>query len=517
MKLVTVSQMQAIEKEADAKGVSYAQMMQNAGCGLAEIVHAIGQKYGWDHVVGIVGSGNNGGDTLVALTWLAAAGWKTCAYVVNRRNVNDELIQKYLETGGEILQYPNDNSLQTFRDFLEKSDILLDGLLGTGIKLPLRKDASLVLQEVSRFLMEMSHPFFVVAVDCPSGIDCDTGECADETLHADLTITMAAVKQGLLKLPAYEYIGELELVSIGLPEGLDAWHALQVDVAAADMISAILPKRTPASHKGTFGTTFVVAGSTSYTGAALLAGSAAYRIGAGLVTMAIPAPLHTALVGHLPEATWVPLPHEHGFISEEASYYVLSNLERATSILIGPGFGNKHTTKLFMEHLLDSLELPSVIDADGLRHLAGIHDWYKKIKVQAILTPHPGEMSALTGLAISEIQSNRQEVALKYAKAWGHVVVLKGAFTVIASPSGRITIIPVATAALARAGTGDVLAGLIAGLRAQGVEAYEAAIAGTYIHAQAGLYAADRLGTTASVLASDVLEAIPRVISELEQ
>ncbi|HNO92923.1 MAG TPA: NAD(P)H-hydrate dehydratase [Anaerolineales bacterium] len=517
MKLVTVSQMRAIEKEADAKGISYAQMMQNAGCGLAEIVHVIGQEHGWTNVVGIVGSGNNGGDALVALTWLAKAGWKTQAYVVKRQDAGEELVEKYLDAGGQILQHADDVSLNTLRDFLEDVDILIDGLLGTGIKLPLRKDASHVLQEISHLLLKRKNSPFIVAVDCPSGIDCDTGECADETLHADLTITMAAVKQGLLKLPAYEYIGKLELVDIGLPKDLDSWDALQIDVADADIVSAILPKRTPASHKGTFGTAFVVAGSTPYTGAALLAGSAAYRIGAGLVTMAIPAPLHTALVGHLPEATWVPLPHEHGFISEEASYYVLSNLERATSILIGPGFGNKHTTKLFMEHLLDFLELPSVIDADGLRHLAGIHDWYKKIKVQAILTPHPGEMSALTGLAISEIQSNRQEIAVKYAKAWGHVVVLKSAFTVIASPSGRITIIPVATAALARAGTGDVLAGLIAGLRAQGVEAYEAAIAGAYIHAQAGLYAADRLGTTASVLASDVLEAIPRVISELEQ
>lgn len=514
MKLVTVSQMREIEREADLKGVSYAQMMRNAGRGLAEMVHAIGQENEWDVVTGIVGSGNNGGDTLVALTWLAEAGWKTYVYLVNRQD--DELAKQYLKVGGEIARYATDSDFEALRNFLEETDILLDGLLGTGIKLPLRKEASLVLQSTANILAEMEHPPLIVAVDCPSGVDCDTGDCADETLPADLTITMAAVKQGLLKFPAFEYVGDLELVDIGLPEGLDSWDSLRIDVADADMISAILPERTPASHKGTFGTTFVVAGSTSYTGAALLAGRAAYRIGVGLVTMAVPATLHTALVGHLPEATWVPLPHEHGFVSEEASYYVLSNLERATAILVGPGFGNKHTTRLFVEHLLDSLELPSVIDADGLRHLAGIHDWHKKIKVQAVLTPHPGEMSALTGLSIAEIQSNREEVTGKYAKEWGQVVVLKGAFTVIAAPDGRITIIPVATSALARAGTGDVLAGLIIGLRAQGVEAYEAAIAGAYIHAQAGLYAAENLGTTASVLASDVLNAIPNVISDLE-
>jgi NAD(P)H-hydrate epimerase len=516
MKLVTVSQMRAIEKEADSKGVSYAQMMENAGRGLAEIIHVVGQENDWDSITGIVGSGNNGGDALVALTWLAESGWQTNAYLVGRKAAGDELIVQYLEAGGEVTQFANDPGFDVLQRFLEESDILLDGLLGTGIKLPLRKEAGLVLQAATLLLADLEILPFIVAVDCPSGVDCDTGACADETIPADLTITMAAVKQGLLKLPAFEYVGVLELVEIGLPENLEAWDAIRIDVADAGMVSAMLPERTLASHKGTFGRAFVVAGSTSYTGAALLAGKAAYRMGVGLVTMAIPESIHASLAGHLPEATWVPLQHEHGFISEEASYCVLTNLERATAILIGPGLGSKHTTKLFAEHLLSALEIPAVLDADGLRHLSGIHDWHTKLKEVAVLTPHPGEMSALTGLSVAEIQANRQEIAGKYAKEWGHVIVLKGAFTIIASPDGRMTIIPVATPALARAGTGDVLAGLIVGLRAQGLDAYTAAIAGAYIHAQAGLHAADLIGTTVSVLASDVLDSVPEIISELE-
>lgn len=516
MKLVTVSQMHAIEKEADAKGVSYAQMMENAGRGLAEIVHAVGQENGWKAVTGIVGSGNNGGDTLVALIWLAEAGWQTYAYLVNRTEADDGLVVRYLGAGGETAQFASDSGFDSLRGFLDESDVLLDGLLGTGIKLPLRNDAALVLQSAALILADLEIIPFIVAVDCPSGVDCDTGACADETLPADLTLTMAAVKQGLLKLPAFEYIGSLDLVDIGLPENLEAWGALDIDVADADMVSALLPERSPASHKGTFGTAFVVAGSTSYTGAALLAGKSAYRVGAGLVKMAVPEPLHSALAGHLPEAVWIQLSHEHGFISEEACYQVLTSLERATAILIGPGLGNKHTTKLFVEHLLPYLEIPTVIDADGLRHLSGIRDWHRELKTIAVLTPHPGEMSALTGLPLSDIQSNREEIAGKYAKKWGHIVVLKGAFTVVASPDGRKTIIPIATPALARAGTGDVLAGLIVGLRAQGLSAYEAAVAGAYIHAQAGIHAADMLDTTASVLASDVLDAVPDIISKLE-
>lgn len=515
MKLVTVSQMRAIEQEADSKGVSYAQMMKNAGRGLAEIVHALGAENGWSSVTAIVGSGNNGGDGLVALTWLAEAGWQTRAYLINRKTQNDNLLTHYLEAGGEIIQFTNDSNFESLQIWLRDTDLLLDGLLGTGIQLPLRKEAALVLHQVLSLLPKLEIPPYIVAVDCPSGVNCDTGECADETLSADLTITMAAVKTGLLKLPAYQFVGALEVVDIGLPAHLDSWDALQVDVADAEMVSAFLPERDLASHKGTFGTALVIAGSTSYTGAALLAGEAAYRIGAGLVTMVVPEPLHTALAGHLPEATWLLLPHEHGSISEAATHPFLNGMSRATAMLLGPGIGNKRTTGIFIEQILPSINLPLVIDADGLRHLAEIQYWHAKLDQTAILTPHPGEMSALTRLSVAEIQSAREEIVEKFAKEWGCVIVLKGAFTIIASPDGRRTIIPVATPALAHAGTGDVLAGLIVGLRAQGVDAYEAAVAGAYIHAQAGLLAAENLGTTASVLARDVLNAVPEIIAGL--
>ncbi|MBL8079280.1 MAG: NAD(P)H-hydrate dehydratase [Anaerolineales bacterium] len=516
MILVTVDQMRAIEKEADANGLTYAEMMQNAGTGLAELVHEIGKENDWRRVAGIVGSGNNGGDALVALTWLARAGWLTHAYLVKREPAEDALIASYLSAGGEIFESVRDLSFETLRKNINESDVLLDGLLGTGIKLPLKKEAAQVLQSAFDILSQMELPPFVVAVDCPSGVDCDTGAAADETIPADLTITMAAVKRGLLKLPAFELIGELEMVEIGLPHDLKSITEIKTEVADADMVSVLLPERTPASHKGTFGTAFVVAGSTSYTGAALLAGTAAYRIGTGLVTMAVPEPLHGALAGHLPEATWALLPHENGFISESAGEVLLPSLDRATAFLIGPGLGDHLCTRRFVEDILPSIQLPLVIDADGLRHLSHIKDWYKKIFPSAVLTPHPGEMSILTGLSKDEIQDHREEIAIRFAKEWGHVVVLKGAFTIIASPDGQSTVIPVATPALARAGTGDVLAGLIVGLRAQGLDAYDASIAGAYIHAQAGLLAADTLGTTASVLAGDVLNAIPEVISELE-
>lgn len=538
MKLVTVSQMQGIEKEADAGGLTYDQMMENAGQGLADIIFDLFEDDEETEIVGLVGPGNNGGDTLIALAELAAEGWKARAYLVKRKK--DDLVKRFTEAGGEVLS--GENAFEQLAEAIGTADVLLDGVLGTGTKLPLKKDMAELLSEVNDVLDGLDQYPLVVAVDCPSGVDCDSGEVADETLAADLTVTMAAVKQGLLRLPAFEYVGDLEVVDIGLAEDLPSLKGLSVEVAEADSIAALLPERPTDSHKGTFGTALIAAGSVNYTGAVVLAGEAAYRAGAGLVTLAVPALVHVALAGRFPEATWVLLPHEMGVISANGAEVLAKNFERASALLVGPGFGMENSTKEFIENILEGrystkkavqrigfvhqesekreenkAKLPPMIfDADGLKLLAQIKDWQKKLPAPAILTPHPGEMSVLTELSKDEIQENRLEIASKYAKDWGHVVALKGAFTVIASPDGRTTVIPVASPALARAGTGDVLSGLIVGLRAQGLEAYEAAVAGAWIHAQAGLYAADDLGTTVSVLAGDVLDSISDVISDLE-
>jgi hydroxyethylthiazole kinase-like uncharacterized protein yjeF len=538
MKLVTVSQMQAIEEEADASGLTYDQMMENAGRGLADVILDLYIDDVESEVVGLVGSGNNGGDTLVALATLAATGWKARAFLVKRKK--DDLVKRFVQAGGEVIS--GENAFEQLAKAMGTADVFLDGVLGTGIKLPLKKEVAEVLSEVNDVLDGLDGSPLVIAVDCPSGVDCDTGEVAEETIPADLTVTMAAVKQGLLKLPAFEYVGELQVVDIGLPNDLPSFKNLKTEVADEDSVSALLPERPLDSHKGTFGTALIAAGSINYTGAVLLAGEAAYRVGAGLVTMAVPAPLHGTLAGRFPEATWVLLPHEMGVISSNGAEVLAKNFERASALLIGPGFGTENSTREFIENILEGKysakkttqrigfvrqeaekaeennpKLPAMIlDADGLKLLAQIKDWHKKIPAPAILTPHPGEMSVLTSLSKEEIQENRQDIASKYAKEWGHIVVLKGAFTVIAAPDGRITVIPVASPALARAGTGDVLAGLIVGLRAQGLDAFDAAVAGAWIHAQAGLYAADDLGTTASVLAGDVLDSVSDVISDLE-
>jgi NAD(P)H-hydrate epimerase len=539
MKLVTVSQMLAIEKEANAAGMTYEQMMENAGRGLAECVQELEIDNEDLDVLGLVGPGNNGGDTLIALTLLAGAGWQVHAYLAKRDQ--DQLVDRVRKAGGQILELATDNDLSKLSAGISGCGVVLDGLLGTGTRPPLRGDVAALMAEVNRRLDNLDNPPYVVAVDCPSGMDCDTGEVPDECIPADLTVTMAAVKQGLISMPAYELAGDLRVVDIGLPSELRSLRDVVTEVAEEDLVANILPARPPLAHKGTFGTALIAAGSVNYTGAALLAGSAAYRAGAGLVTLAVPAPLHATLAGHLPEATWLLLPHELGVIARDAVEVLADALPSCNALLVGPGLGTEKTTEEFISRML-RLTIgatapagkigfvgggtakgasrggrlpPMVFDADALKLLARIDDWASLIQGTAVLTPHPGEMSVLTGVPTQEIQKDRRAVAARFARTWGHVVVLKGAFTVIAEPEGKSAIVPVATAALARAGTGDVLAGIIVGLRAQGVDPYGAAVAGAWIHAQAGLHAARRLGNAASVLAGDVLAAVADVISAL--
>jgi ADP-dependent NAD(P)H-hydrate dehydratase / NAD(P)H-hydrate epimerase len=545
VKLVSVAEMQEIERAADASGLSYAQMMENAGRGLAEVIQAVFSDQTAHRVLGLVGSGNNGGDTLVALAHLAQQGWQASAYLVRPRPENDLLVQRVLDAGGEAAAAEQDEDYQELKRMVAENDLLIEGVLGTGIRLPLKPEVALPLQAVQEALDDLLEQGraapFIVAVDCPSGIDLDSGEAADEVLPADLTVTMAAVKQGLLRFPAYELVGELQVVGIGPVEELEEWKRVGRFVLEEGWVLGALPERPLDAHKGTFGTVLAAAGSINYTGAALLAGEAAYRIGAGLVTLAVPGPVQLALAGHLPEATWVLMPNDMGVISREAAAVLRKNLERVTCLLTGPGVGVEDTTRDFLANLLGAgksrhksaigfhgggrqkdekeekpFELPPlVIDADGLKLLARIEGWAERLPDLTILTPHPGEMAVLTGLSKDEIQDDRIGTAERFAQAWGHVVVLKGAFTVIASPDGRMAVVPVATPALARAGTGDVLAGLIAGLRAQGVAPFDAAAAGAWIHAQAGLAARDSAGGSASVLAGDVLRAVPEVLASL--
>lgn len=507
-KLVSVAEMRAVEQAADKAGLSYAQMMENAGASLSQAV--IAHSHNLEKtVLGLVGPGNNGGDTLVALELLADQGWTCAAYLV-KRDSEESYVQRAKKAGVTIIG--SDASRGKLAGLLSKHAALLDGLLGTGIRLPLRDPFSSVMNRANEIIAEMNRPPFVVAVDCPSGLDTDSGKIPPELIIADLTVSMAAVKRGMLTLPAFGSLGELDVGDIGLPEDLPEWAAINRFAIDEEMVRAAIPPRPLDAHKGSFGTALIVAGSHRFPGAALLAGEAAYRSGAGLVTVAVPESIQPALVGHLREATWLPLPAASGWISSVAASIVAANMERASALLVGPGFGQEQTTGTFVDELLKAKLPPLVLDADALKLLARLENWPRRLPVDTILTPHPGEMAILTGLGTDEIQAARLETAEEYARKWKTTLVLKGAFTVVAAPDGRSATLALATPALARAGTGDVLAGLIAGLRAQGVDAFEAAYAAVWMHGEAGLRAAADLGGAAGVLAGDLIAELPGLI-----
>jgi ADP-dependent NAD(P)H-hydrate dehydratase / NAD(P)H-hydrate epimerase len=533
MKLVSVEQMITLEKEANAGGLLYDQMMRNAGFALAGVIHENFWANQEKRIVGLIGSGNNGGDALIALGELSKKGWKVSAYLVKERDPDDALVLQLEQMNCNVIQSGEDPKHSKLFKLIEKSDLILDGILGTGVKLPLKPDVSDILKAISK----IDKKPITVAVDCPSGVDCENGEAAEETLYADLTVCMAAVKAGLLKFPAFEFIGKLIVVDIGLPPNLPGFSQTQSVVVDHHMAKALLPDRPLNAHKGTFGKCMVVGGSVNYCGAVVLAAQSAYKIGAGLVCAAIPGSIYDAIAGQVPECIWVMLPDSVGVINSNASPVLQQNLKRVDALLIGPGLGQEKETFDFICNLLlfNNMESnqeklgfshssknkkqtrthsqpPIVFDADALRHLASIEDWHKLLEKVAVLTPHPGEMSALTGLSIEEIQKDREATAKKYAEKWGHVVVLKGAITVIAAPDGTTFFIPIATPALATAGTGDVLAGMIVGLISQGCSALNAAVAGAWFHAQAGIAAEKNIGQNISVMAGDVVRQIPNAL-----
>lgn len=543
MRILTTSEVRDMEEAADAAGHTYDAMMNQAGRSLALAVQQRISVAG-KRILILVGPGNNGGDGLVAGRELQKQGADVTAYLARPREESDDAVYRAaVEANVTIHSTDPDSTYELLRKLVESSDVVIDGLLGTGAPPPLRGTIATILQTVNEGLKTLryapltnvhrgipshSQPPLIVAVDGPSGLNFDTGEIDKGALKADLTVTFATPKWGHCTLPGASYVGELVIADIGIPDTI----ALPTgpEMATPDEIAKLLPARPMDAHKGTFGKALIVAGSANYTGAAVLAAKAAVRAGIGLVTLAVPSSLHSAIVPAIPEATYLLLPHNLGVINRHAASLVMENSDGYSAILMGPGLNNTPESKAFVATLLngsthhrgtgfvtkDTGDAPSpsarnlpplVIDADGLNLLTQVPDWPDRIPAMSVLTPHPGEMSRLTGLSTKEIQADRRDIAESWATKWGHVVVLKGAFTVIAAPDHDPVILPFANPGLSSAGTGDVLAGTIVALRAQGLDPFHAALAGAYLHGLAGEIATARYGSAGTV-ASDVVLAL---------
>ena len=482
MDIVSVEQMKAIESKANAGGLSYDQMMRNAGEGIANwICQNVNPEKG---VVGLIGSGNNGGDTIIALTKLASLGFRSLGFLLNKRQ-DDPLLADFVEAGGALVELFHNENIALFQAALTPKIIILDGILGTGIRLPIRGELKKLMGSLHDILEDRTD-IHIIAVDCPSGLDCDTGEVSEVSFMANDTLYMAAVKQGLLVPPGRIYAGDLSSIDIGIR------NISEISIDALPMIidkkycEKILPERPGDGHKWTFGTCLVIAGSRSYTGAAYLTGKAAYRSGCGLVHMVSIDSVQEALAGKLVEAVWSTIPGKNSQYDPAGINLLKGVLEKADAIVIGPGWGLGDLNLQFLSGLLESLPqtLPTLFDADALKLLGKISEWWKRVPENSLLTPHPGELSALTGLSISEIQSNRWKITQKFAMQWGVTLLLKGAVPVISTQEGQLLIHPVCDSILATAGSGDVLSGLIGGFLAQSLSVSKAAALGTCIQAK---------------------------------
>ena len=512
MKIVTPTEMARLERDAAAFGRSTNDLMERAGLAIArEIRRTLGGVAG-RRVLTLVGPGNNGGDGLVAARHLARWGASVLLHLVAIRPDDDPNLRLALLEGAQLLTANCDDGLSALERALRSTHVVVDAVLGTGRSRPLSGTLANVMARVSKNvrLPRNRRPLYV-AVDVPTGVDAATGRADPLTPRIDLTLALGFPKVGHFIFPAADYVGVLNPLDIGIPPELS--KDISLELISPSWVRQQLPQRGLNGHKGTYGHALIVGGSVNYPGAPCLAAGAALRSGSGLVTLAVPQGIYGIAASKLTEAIQLPLSDNGSACLDPQALPVIRQASSSySSMAVGCGMGRSEPAKKFLQGLLLSEHAPSqplLLDADALNILAeSCPDWWQRIPATAVFTPHPGEMARLTGLPTEEIQSRRVETAREYASKWGHVVVLKGAFTVVAQPEGPCRIAPFANPLLSVGGTGDVLAGIIGGLLAQGMTPADAAACGVYLHGAA----ADSLRAThgnRGATAGDIINALP--------
>ena len=498
MKVVTVAQMRELERraieESDIKG---SVLMDRAGQGVADAARRIAEAAGFiNSVVHIIaGRGNNGGDAFVAARILKESGMGVEVWIAGRASqiTGDALTQltRLKAAGVKPIELPLlDDWIYAIREPFY-GEVIVDGVLGTGISGPPRGPAAGAIQ----YINSQSNDSFIVAIDVPSGLNADSGQAEGDTVRADVTVTMGLPKTGLVEPCALDYVGTVDVVDIGLPrahlEDLDDTGSPEF-VFATDL-KELFPRRHRASHKGQFGHVLLVGGAPGYSGAMTMAAQAALRSGAGLVTALVPHSIRQEVAINAPAAMVFGGPETStGSLDASAWDWIAANKERFTSIMAGPGMTRCDATLALVERILAEFSGAIVLDADALNVLEGQAAKCKAAAGRLLLTPHPGEMARLLGITAGEVQHNRGETARKAAEMTGGVVALKGAGTVIAAPDRPLYISMTGNPGMATGGSGDVLAGLAGGLCAQKLTPCDAARAAVYVHGRAGDLAAWR-------------------------
>jgi NAD(P)H-hydrate epimerase len=488
--------------------------MEIAGRDAAQVVFDFWSRSSGDVTV-FCGRGNNGGDGMVVARYLHLWGVPVSVIVIppKTESNDDDFAMSSDEANAnraliESLEIPLSIANKIPTD--STASIVVDALLGTGIDRLISGDYKSAIDSINTFSAR------VIAIDLPSGLNSDSGEIMGTAVRADATVTFGYLKSGLLCEPGADQAGDITIVDIGLPDIEEASPNVQLSMAA--YVQTKLPLRPINSHKGTFGTVLTVAGSLGMMGSTLLASESSLRVGAGLALLAVP----KSLLAQLPpkEVIYKPLAEtKEQSISLEALKFLEEEIEKASSVILGPGISTQKETvefvQTFVKDVLLTSKKPCIIDADALNAISQKPEVLNGKGCEVVLTPHPKELSRLLGIETKELQKNRIKSALDAAQKFDCVVVLKGSRTVIADPEGNVFINPTGNAGMATAGAGDVLSGVIGGLLAQGLNAIDAAVVGVYVHGSAGDLAAEDIGAT-GIIAGDISHAIPFALTHIQ-
>ncbi len=515
MKIVTAHQMRELDRRTiHEAGVPGKTLMERAGSGvLAAMEETFGPLKGKTVTI-FCGKGNNGGDGFVVAGLLRRkrSTVRVCLLAHPRELKGDAklMYQRFIRGAGRsgVVSAPSPDSM---RQLIRHSHVLVDALLGTG--------ASSSITGPYRHAIDSMNASEapIVAVDLPSGIHADTGAASETAVRASLTVTLGNPKLGLFLGAGIDHVGRLHCVDIGIPARyVDDLH-LSLEMLTPSMIRPWLPKRPASAHKGTFGHAGIIAGSSGKSGAAALAAKAAFRAGAGLVTVATPASVQASVVSGIPEVMTLPLSEttEHT-LSRRALPRLQSFVQSRQAIGMGPGLSTHAETADVVRTLIAQCDRPIVIDADALNALAGHTRLLRSCPVSPIVTPHPGEMARLLGeeATAAAVNDHRVGIARDFSRTHSSIVVLKGARTILAHPDGPTAVTPTGNPGMATAGTGDVLTGILTGLLAQGVPPWEAAQSGVYLHGLAGDVAAQTYGYP-SLMAGDLIACLPQAITRV--
>lgn len=515
MFVVTSNQMYQAECNAVKRGISFPQLMENAGQACAKIIknHFYITKKNPKKVLVLCGKGKNGGDGFVIARKMWEYGCDVTVMLACGEPKASDAIDMFslVEAAGiDIIRY--DNNLTILKPYIESADLIVEAIFGTGFSGSLNQSLSVLAQAVN------SANGTLVSIDVPAGADCDAASVKGTVFKADTTIAISAYKPIHIMKPCNKYCGRTVIADIGITKedfrNIDSVTCFSLN---AQDIKNMLPKRKPVSNKGTYGHALCVCGSMRMTGAAYLAVSGALRCGVGLVTAAFPQSAYAAIAPKLVEPLLLPLESNfEGTFAFSAKAGISEAVKRASAVLVGCGLGFNKDTTLLVHSLIKEINKPLIIDADGINALSTNIDILKDAQAPVILTPHPGEMSRICGKSIAEIIENPIVTAYEFAQKYGVTVVLKGANTVVCShESNEIYINTTGNSGLARGGSGDLLAGMTVSLLAQGMSPFDASVCAVYLHGLCADMVAEKTSMR-GMLPSDVLNHLPELFSKFE-